>query len=148
MHFYVLNKYTDMKSTWLLCFYAFIAQKLFTTRNFFLPEAPNTSRMRSWQFPSLIFLDWQWFLYTFFNVSDQIWRENDQIEMKSHSKYDYECIRNSLSTYPLLSSKQWLTIDPTWPAVKVNNAHGFEFISWSVWILILLFILFNLHRFN
>ncbi len=25
MHFYVLNKYTDMKSTWFLCFYAFIA---------------------------------------------------------------------------------------------------------------------------
>ncbi len=29
MHLYVLNKYTDMKSTWLLCFYAFIAQKSF-----------------------------------------------------------------------------------------------------------------------
>ncbi len=25
--FLLLNKYTDMKSTWLLCFYAFIAQK-------------------------------------------------------------------------------------------------------------------------
>ncbi len=24
-NFYVLNKYTEMKSTWLLCFYAFIA---------------------------------------------------------------------------------------------------------------------------
>ncbi len=26
--------------------------------------------------------------------------------------------------------KQWLAIDPTWPALKLNNAHGFD-ISWS-----------------
>ncbi len=25
--------------------------------------------------------------------------------------------------------KQWLAIDPTWPALKVNNAHGFAIIS-------------------
>ncbi len=34
MHLYELNKYTDMKPTWLLCFYAFITQKSFTTTNF------------------------------------------------------------------------------------------------------------------
>ncbi len=34
--------------------------------------------------------------------------------------------------------KQWLAIDPIWTALKVNNAHGFDIISWSVWILILL----------
>ncbi len=39
----------------------------------------------------------------FFNVSDQIWHENDQIEMKLPREYDYECIRNSLSMYALLS---------------------------------------------
>ncbi len=38
-----------------------------------------------------------------FNVSDQIWRANDQNEMKLHSEYDYECIRDSLSSYPVLS---------------------------------------------
>ncbi len=27
--------------------------------------------------------------------------------------------------------KQWLAIDPTWPALKVNNAHGYYIISWS-----------------
>ncbi len=36
----------------------------------------------------------------FFNVSDQIWCQN---ETKLHGEYDYECIRNSLSTYPLPS---------------------------------------------
>ncbi len=35
MHFYVLNKYTDMKSTWLLCFYAFIAQKFIHNNKLF-----------------------------------------------------------------------------------------------------------------
>ncbi len=38
-----------------------------------------------------------------FKVSDQIWHKNDQNEMKLHGKYDYECIRNSLSSYPVLS---------------------------------------------
>ncbi len=38
-----------------------------------------------------------------FNVSDQIWHENDQNEMKLHVEYDYECISNSLSSYPALS---------------------------------------------
>ncbi len=38
-----------------------------------------------------------------FNVSDQIWRENYQNEMKLNGEYDYECIRNSLSSYPVLS---------------------------------------------
>ncbi len=36
MHFKVLNKYIDMKlpkTTCLLCFYAFIAQKSFVTMN-------------------------------------------------------------------------------------------------------------------
>ncbi len=28
-------------------------------------------------------------------------------------------------------SKQWLAIDPTWPALKVNNARGIDIISWS-----------------
>ncbi len=37
-------------------------------------EAANISRMRSWQ--------WQRFLFNFFNVSDKIWHENDQIEMQ------------------------------------------------------------------
>ncbi len=60
----------------------------------------------------------------FVNVSDQIWSKNDQIEMKLHSEYDYEYIMNSLSIYPLLC--QWLAIDPTWTALKVNNAHGFD----------------------
>ncbi len=30
IHFYVFKKYANMKSTWLLCFYAFITQKSFT----------------------------------------------------------------------------------------------------------------------
>ncbi len=34
------------------------------------------------------------------NVSQQTSFENDQNEMKLHSEYDYECIRNSLSSYP------------------------------------------------
>ncbi len=63
MHFYVLNKYTDMKSTWLLCFYAFIAQKSFTTMNLSRPDAQLTV--------SIINISWI-FLFTFFNVSDQI----------------------------------------------------------------------------
>ncbi len=29
--------------------------------------------------------------------------ENDENETKLHGEYDYECIRNSLSTYPLFS---------------------------------------------
>ncbi len=37
-----------------------------------------------------------------FNISDPIWSENDQNEMKLHGEYDYECIRNSLSFYPVL----------------------------------------------
>ncbi len=38
-----------------------------------------------------------------FNVLDQIWRVKDQNEMKLQGEYDYECIRNSLSSYPILS---------------------------------------------
>ncbi len=34
--------------------------------------------------------------------------------------------------------KQWLAIDPTWPALKVNNTCGFD-ISWSVWIFFFFF---------
>ncbi len=34
--------------------------------------------------------------------------------------------------------KQWLANDPTWPALKVNNARGFD-ISLSVWIYFLFF---------
>ncbi len=71
-------------------------------QTFSRPEAPNTSCMRSWQFPSSTFLEWRRFLFIFFNVSDQIWHENDQIEMKLHSEYDYECMKNSLTMYPLL----------------------------------------------
>ncbi len=69
------------------------------------PEAANTLHMCIWQFQSSTLLEWQRFLFTFFNVSDQIWGEDDQIKMKLHSEYDYECIRNSLSTYPLLSQQ-------------------------------------------
>ncbi len=96
-------------------------------------EVPNTSSMRSWQFPSSTFLEWRRFLFTFFNVSDHIWHKNDQIEMKLHREYDYECIRNSYRIH-YFPSKQWLAIDPTWPALKVNNAWGFDIISWSVWV--------------
>ncbi len=76
-------------------------------RNVSSPEAPNTSHMCSWHFPSSIFLEWWRFLFTFFNVSDQIWRKYDQIEMKIHSEYDYKCIRNSLSTY---SCNYWIVL--------------------------------------
>ncbi len=34
--------------------------------------------------------------------------------------------------------RQGLAIDPTWPALKVNNARVFDIISWSVLIIILL----------
>ncbi len=68
-------------------------------------ETPNTSRIHSWQFPSSTFMELRRFLFTFFNVSDQILHKKDQIEMKLHSEYDYECIRNSLSIYSLLSQK-------------------------------------------
>ncbi len=34
---------------------------------------------------------------------DTKWRENDHNEMKLHGEYDYECIRDSLSSYPVLT---------------------------------------------
>ncbi len=54
-----------------------------------------------------------------FKVADQIWRENNRNEMKLHGEYDYECIRNSLSSYPI-----WLAINLPWPALK--NKQRFE----------------------
>ncbi len=39
----------------------------------------------------------------FFNVSDQIGHEMTTNETKLNGEYDYECIRNTLSTYPSLS---------------------------------------------
>ncbi len=33
--------------------------------------------------------------------------------------------------------KQWLAIDPTWPVLKVNNAHGIDIISWSFYFILL-----------
>ncbi len=57
-----------------------------------------------------------------FNVSDQIWRKIDQNEMKLHGIYDYECIKNSLSTYPL------------WPALKskLKGIELFDIISFQL----------------
>ncbi len=72
--------------------------KLFPTRKYLAFCACTVDSFRHQHF-----WKWRWFMFNFFNVSDQIWRENDQIKIKLHSEYDYECIRNSLSTYPLLS---------------------------------------------
>ncbi len=43
--------------------------------------------------------------------------------------------------------KQWLAIDPTWPALKVNNARGFELLISSADDFVL-FILLNIHRYK
>ncbi len=134
MHFYVLNKYTDMKPTWLLCFYAFIVQTLFTTTNFFLPERACACAVDSF------------LLHHFWNGSDfcslfSMYRTKFDTKMtKSKWNYTANMIMNVSGTVcqhiHYFPGKQWLAINPTWPALKVNNACGFDIIRWSVWILI------------
>ncbi len=63
----------------------------------------------------------------------QISHENDQNEMQLYSKNRYECIRNRLSTYPLLSHKQGLAINLPWPAL---NTHAMNFLTPLLLILI------------
>ncbi len=130
----------------LLCIYC--AKKHSRQLTFSRPEAPNTSHMCSWQFPSSTFLEWLQFLFTFFNVSDQI--RIDAKMTKSKWNYTRNMIMNVSGTVcqciHYFPSKQWLAIDPTWPALKVNNAHGSDIISWSVWILIFIFIYWILWR--
>ncbi len=60
-----------------------------------------------------------------FNYST--WCKNDQNEMKLHSEYDYDCIRNSLSSYPLIRGLQLI-----WHGQlsKINNALNFLTSFW------------------
>ncbi len=58
----------------------------------------------------------------FFNVSDQLWYENDQNEMKLHWEYDYESIRNSMSTFPVSRGLQSICHGQL---SKVNNTLNF-----------------------
>ncbi len=61
---------------------------------------------------------------------------------KSKWNYTVNIIMNVSGTVCQLihyfHSKQWLAIDPTWPALKVNNTLGFD-ISWSFCLFIFLF---------
>ncbi len=66
----------------------------------------------------------------------------DATMTKSKWNYTVNMIMNVLGTdcqrIHYFPGKQGLAIDPTWPTLKVNNAHGFDIVSWSVWIIILL----------
>ncbi len=138
MHLYVLNKYTDMKSTWLLCFYAIYCTKIVHDNDLF----PTRKRLTlcAWAVDSFHhqhFWNCGDFCSLFF-----MYRTKFDVKM-TKSKWNYTA--NMIINVPgtvcqcihYFSSKQWLAIDPTWPALKVNNALGFDIISWSVLILIL-----------
>ncbi len=143
MHFYVLNKYTHMKST-LLCFLCIYCAKIVHNKELF----PARKRL------ALRACAVDRFCHQYFWTGGDFCSLFSMYQIKFDAKMTkskWNMIMNVLGTVcqriHYFPGKQWLAIDPTWPAIKVN-AHGFEFISWSVLILILLFILFNLHRFN
>ncbi len=62
-YIYVLNKYIDIKSICLLCFYAFIVQKSFTTMNFCWPDGPGISHICCWQLLSSTLNGFTFFKY-------------------------------------------------------------------------------------
>ncbi len=61
----------------------------------------NISTLKEYEIITLIYniKTWRLDIFFFFNVSDHNSCENDQNETKLHSEYDYESIRNSLSTF-------------------------------------------------
>ncbi len=67
----------------------------------------NISTLKEYEIITLIYniKTWRLDIFFFFNVSDHNSCENDQNETKLHSEYDYESIRNSLSTF--LVSRHW-----------------------------------------
>ncbi len=128
-----------MKSTWLLCFNAFIAQKIYHDYKLF--PARKCLTLRACAVDSF-------HRQHFWNGSDfcsffSMYQTKFDMKMtKSEWNYTANMIVNVSGTVcqriHYFPGKQWLAINPKWPALKVNNAHGFDIISWSVWILILL----------
>ncbi len=100
-------------------------------QTFSCPEAPITSRMCSWQFRHQHF----WTGGDFCSPFSMYRTKFDAKMTKSKWNDTVNMIMNVSGTVcqriHYFLSKQWL-------ALKVNNAHGFDIISWSVWILILL----------
>lgn len=77
-----------MKSMCLLNFLAFIVQKCFVTELLrLLIDVTCNAQLITILICSL-----------YFSVLDQILLENDQIKTELHNEYNYECLRNSLST--------------------------------------------------
>ncbi len=126
MHFYVLNKYNDMKLTWLLCFYAFIAQKSFTTMNFSPPGS-------AYHFAHVQLI------VSVINISGMavisvsyfsMYRTKfDPKMIKSKRNYTANMIMNVSGTVcqhiHYFPGKQGLATNLTWLALKVNNARVF-----------------------
>ncbi len=92
-----------MKPTWL-CFYAFIAQKSFMTTNLF-PEPPNTSCMRSWQFPSKYTKYDYKHIFSFHNLKKQGKYNLLHVLSLNHPKYWYHV---TVRTILLIARITWL----------------------------------------
>ncbi len=80
----------------------------------------------------------------FCSLFSMCWTKFDAKMTKSKWNYTANMIMNVSGTVcqriHYFPGKPWLANDPTWPALKVNKAHGFDIISWSFCFCILLFI--------
>ncbi len=89
-------------------------------------EAPNISRMSSWQFPSSTFLEMAAISVQFFSMYPS---KFDAKMTKSKWNYTANMIMNVSGTVcqrmHYFLSNQGLAINLTWPALKINNARAF-----------------------
>ncbi len=107
-----------------LCIYC--AKIVHNNKRFPRQEAPNISRMHSWQFLSSTFLEMAAISVQFF----QCIRPNFDAKMtKSKWNYTANMIMNVSGTVcqrmHYFPGKQGLAINLTWPALKVNTARAF-----------------------
>ncbi len=131
MHFYVLNKYTeDPILTWnqhgycvsmhLLC-KTHLQQRTFSHWKLLTLRTCAVDSFRHQHF---------WNGGDFCSLFSMYRTKYDAKMTKSKWNYTANMIMNVSRTVcqriHYLHGKQWLAINPTWPALKVNNAHGFD----------------------
>ncbi len=116
--------YTDMKSTWLLCFMHLL----------------HKNHSRQWSFPTQRHLTFctcaveflsSTFLGYFCSLFSTYWTKFDAKMTKSNWNYTANMIMSVLGTVcqciHYFPGKQGLAINMTWPALKVNNTRTFWF---------------------
>ncbi len=115
-----------MKSTWLLCFYAFIAEKIVHSNKLF----PTWKRL-TFRACAVDNFRHQHFGNggTFCSLFSMYRTKFDAKMTKLKWNYTANMIMNVSGTIcqciHYFPGKQGLAIDPTWPALKVNNACAF-----------------------